>query len=435
MTARTGEEPQSVRAALAAPWSSGNGLWVGLAILLVWTVVGGVLLALDLEEFDSYAHVDVWIWGLIVGPWLVFLVRYAMLCVSPPPPPTDQYAPSVDDELWRECFSMAHFALERGKTPEANDLEVIQRYGTASSRKNNYKNRMEELTEAHKRLSRLVSPAMPKTLVLLRNPDVHTDDPTAKRRDDFAWLGNVRVAKAMLALAAGLLPVFIALALSKGTTLESAGGLFQGNSIDKALTAIYLIVASALGASFAGLFKVRRYVENLSYDDQYESSYWVRFVLGLVAGLILSVVLASLLPVGNEGQEQEFRITLPILALVGGFSSDLVYRILKRLIDAIETLVEGSAGEIKEAATLRMEARLKEQEIEVEQHRNEMVLTAEKQEIAAVIAMINEIPEDGAANAVRAKLNQRLVALVAEDQEPAEDQNQTEAQKEAEAQA
>ena len=198
--------------------------------------------------------------------------------------------------------------------------------------------------------------------------------------------------------------------MTKGTSIDSTTQLFNGGFIDRTLTARYLVSASALGASFAALFKVRKYVENLSYDSQYESSYWVRFVLGVMAGLILSVSLSNLLPTRDDSEQ--FQISVPVLALIGGFSSDLVYRILKRLLDAVETLIEGSASEINEAERIKSEARLRELTADTEQKANQKVLEAQSREISAILDLITKIPEDATGSFAREMLRERLAEVV-----------------------
>jgi len=399
---------------LKEPWHL-NSLWVTLQVLLVWTTLLIVLMNMDvpLDKPHTVAQLHAWLWGLILAPWALFIVRYVMLTMTGPP--EEEQAPfTVDYELWRESFVMAHYAMERGKTPTVEDLKTVQDYSQSDWTSVDGATRMERLSVAHKRLSALNSPAMPKTIVLLSKFDTqqvpdHDSRTVRVPRDGFAWLGSVRVARMMLGLAMVLLPVFIALALFKGASLDSSEGLIQGDIVDKTATACYLIVAAGLGASFAALFKVRRYVENLSYDEQYESSYWVRFVLGLVAGLILSVMLSGFLPTNDDA---DFRISVPILALVGGFSSDLVYRILKRLIDAIETLIQGSASEISEAEKQRNEARLREQAAEADQNLNAKLLESQRKEISALLAMLDQVPDTATGAEARQALSKRLSALV-----------------------
>ncbi len=428
---RMRRQTRGILRGVGRPWGT-NGLMVLFQVLLVWTVLCVVLLNTDLEKGRADTQADGWVWAAIAIPWLLFLTRYVTLLPNTATQ-EDRRAYRVTYELWRECFAMAGFALERGKTPDPFDLEVIEEFSAKDTADiAGDRSALERLVTAHKRLSKLVSPAIPKTLVLLSNLDGQSSQARAdddqrrgdvragtpeRRQDAFSWLGYVRVARMMLGMAVGLLPLFVALALYKGTSLDSGDGLFVGGFQDRAATAIYLMAASALGASFGALFKVRKYVERLNYDDRYESSYWVRFVLGLVAGLVLPVVLSRLLP---DGDTQQFRITIPILALVGGFSSDLVYRILKRVIDAVETLIEGDPGEAK-AEKHKAEARLRTREAEEAQRLHAMIREDKKNQITLLVSLMSQLPQDAAGAAARDQLAHRLadIASTLTDEKPA----------------
>ncbi len=125
---------------------------------------------------------------------------------------------------------------------------------------------------------------------------------------------------------------------------------------------MFLLAAAGLGASFAALFLVNRYIAEASYDPKFEASYWIKFALGLISGIIL----AQLVPIGEMTVEAGApetgigRLAKPVLALLGGFSSALVYRILNRMVAAVETLVRGETREIVAAQELAAKARLAE---------------------------------------------------------------------------
>ncbi len=394
---------------LATPWTSG-GLWLMLQLIVIWTVLFVVLLNANLGKDEARAQP--WLWGLMLVPWFVFVASYLMASFAPKPPAEAPY--NVDYEVFRQCAAMANFALPRAKTPETSDLKCIQELSTADWNSTDPE-RVKRLRPAHERLSKLVAPAIPQTLVTMSRLDAPAEDSASSwrptpRHDGFAWLGTFRLARMMLGLSLALLPVFVTLAMTKGTSIDSTTQLFSGGFIDRTLTAAYLVSASALGACFAALFKVRKYVENLSYDSQYESSYWVRFVLGVMAGLVLSVSLSNLLPTPDDSEQ--FQISVPVLALIGGFSSDLVYRILKRLLDAVETLIQGSASEINEAERIKSEARLQELTTDTEQKANQKVLEAESREISTILDLMTKIPDDATGAFAREKLSERLGDVV-----------------------
>ena len=291
--------------------------------------------------------------------------------------------------LFEECRGMAQYALEHGQAIESADVIKLQEYerlaypdnGDDTAAPNGATDEapdilaeerrvaIGELNGIHTRLAKVVDPAMPKTLRLLA---------TTSSRFQPTWpgLGQIRIVRRMVGLVAILIPTFIALAVSVGARLDTADGLYGGNAIDKFESAMYIVVASALGAAFAALYKVYGYIRDLSYDDNWEGSYWVRFVQGLVSGVLLATIIAQTLFSADDVTDPDsaFRVTIPLLALVGGFSSDLLYRVLEKIIEAIESLVRGSTKERVELEKQRSASRFELQDIANEQKTKEAML-------------------------------------------------------------
>jgi hypothetical protein len=131
----------------------------------------------------------------------------------------------------------------------------------------------------------------------------------------------------------------------------------------------FLLAAAGLGACFAGLFQANRYIANSTFDPKYESSYWIRIVLGLMAGMILSELIPLDIFGGGGAENSGSGVTTstqalgkPVLALLGGFSAAAVYRIIARIIDALESLVWGDGKETtaaqEQAARAQFESQL-----------------------------------------------------------------------------
>jgi hypothetical protein len=302
---------------------------------------------------------------------------------------------SIKDQLYLESSAMAEYALKSGNLssgmPRGIDLAFLDEAQKQFDTKprwiawNNYEEEAQadlvgELAAVHQNLTRIVAPASPQTLALI----AYEKD----KRRAFPWLGNIRLVRMMVGLAILLTPAFLSLAVSIGTRLDK-DGLFSGNSGDKLQTAVYLVVGAGLGSAFAALSKAFNYIGNLSYDDKYESSYWIRFVQGIIAGVVLSIVIAQAFFVDNTVPTQTssdlrgFRITVPLLAFVGGFSSDLVYRILNRIIEAIETLISGSVQQRTDAQDQQIRAQYRVKELE-----------SRKVEISKLIQLKEALPQD-----------------------------------------
>lgn len=99
--------------------------------------------------------------------------------------------------------------------------------------------------------------------------------------------------------------------------------------------ALSIIAAAGLGATFAALFDLSTSLSDRTFKIGEEYAYISRILLGLVAGVILAV----LIPVEELGGPESF--TAPLLALLGGFSSPLVRRVLQQLVSAVEALFTG----------------------------------------------------------------------------------------------
>ncbi len=105
----------------------------------------------------------------------------------------------------------------------------------------------------------------------------------------------------MVAAAIIYLICFIVISLSPYVNTASlAKGIFASSGLVLLLNLIFLLTAAGLGACFTALFQANRYIADGTFDSKYESSYWIRFVPGLMAGMGLCVA-----------SEQKMGILLP----------------------------------------------------------------------------------------------------------------------------
>jgi hypothetical protein len=242
-------------------------------------------------------------------------------------------ATDLETQLRVEIEAMLRHAFSSGLEVPAqvmDGMEVAQRDGGAP---------LAALGGLHTQLAKLVSPAMPGTLHLLR-----TD---AARDSLYAVLGPLKNVRRLMIAALLCMVAFVLISLSPlidGSAMAS--DIYTMDGINLLTTMAFLLAAAGLGSTFQALFTAQAYVSNATYDPRYDASYWIRIGLGLVAGLLLSV----LVPI-NSGNAPT--IAKPVLALLGGFSAGLVYRILQRLVDTVESLFQGDRN-----ALLRREGEL-----------------------------------------------------------------------------
>ena len=188
------------------------------------------------------------------------------------------------------------------------------------------------LAELHLTLTRLIAPARGATLVLLaeehrRHPVLNTFGPVPQVR----W---------MLGTAVFSLVLLLGIALSGDVNAENVSKGFlnlQGFTLVK--VEIFLVAASAVGATLANLKVLNRFISNCTYDPRFDSSYWSRLVMGLISGVILSQVVFGALvgsdPAASPAGGPMLGFGQPILAILGGFSAELVHDILTHLTTVI----------------------------------------------------------------------------------------------------
>jgi hypothetical protein len=204
---------------------------------------------------------------------------------------------------------------------------------------------VKRMAAVHQQLAQLIAPATPRTILLLSRE---------RRNARLRFLGPVRLVRHMMAVAIVSLATFVLTALSPDVN-DVSGDIFTSSGVELLINELFLLSAAAVGAAFTALFRANRYVANGTYDPKYESSYWVRFILGLIAG----IVLPALIPI--EGGQA---LTRPLLALLGGFSASVVYRILSRLVDTLESLVQGDATDMVAAREQALKAQVAEQRLQ-----------------------------------------------------------------------
>jgi hypothetical protein len=206
------------------------------------------------------------------------------------------------------------------------------------------------LAAIHPALAALVAPAKPATLVMLNDQRRHYP-----RRQSF---GAIPIVRRMLVLAVLFLALMLGVALSVDVNAENMSkGLLDLDGFALLVNEIFLAAAAGVGATLANLKRLDIYVSACNYEPRYESSYWTRLVLGVISGVILSQVLYRMLPnAGKPPDRSEAAAALmnvgqPILAILGGFSADLLNDILSHLILVVRNAFGGGRAPASQASS------------------------------------------------------------------------------------
>jgi len=261
--------------------------------------------------------------------------------------------PSVREQMLHECVAMARYALASGmRVPPAAAATLEQERLTIPATPAEAAADVAALARVHDQLSRLVAPATPRTLMLM-GPD-HAG--AGRVRPTFRSIGLVQ-----RMIIAALLSMVVYIVVSLSPEVNATVRTVQSSSGMKLfLNELAWLSAAAMGASFAMLMEVSVYVVKRNYDPRYEPSYWIKFFLGVMAGFILVQVVPL---AGFAGVDPN--VPQLLLALLGGFAASAVFRILSRLVEAVESLFRGDAKEAINRAAEAARARATEETSQV----------------------------------------------------------------------
>ncbi len=252
---------------------------------------------------------------------------------------------SLRKQLFLEARAMAEHALANGNKVPPELVNIIESYTTVSDVTGEEKNLgnllrndvcIDRLVDVHNALAKIVEPAKPRTILLL--------DMEQRTTGFWKFLGAVSLVRQMIVVAAFCLVLFIVIGLS-GDVNQNAASILEGKGLSLLFNLLFYLSAAGLGASFAGLYKANAYITEGTFDTTYHASYWIRFLLGLIAGLIMAVMISgeTVEATANAKGLLEHGIIRSLLAMLGGFSADLVFTILSRFVETLESLFRGSS--------------------------------------------------------------------------------------------
>lgn len=229
------------------------------------------------------------------------------------------------------------------------------------------------LARAHAELAALVAPATPRMLVIF---DSHGDEAPRWRR-----FTRIPLIPQMMTMAVVAMVSFIGLSLSGYINNPEYGSITHSSGLPLLINELFFLSAAAVGAAFSGLFEAMRFIQSARFDPRYRHIYWIKILLGLIAGLILATLfhidqseeIDQLLATSSAAPSDAatsalgvFQLTSAGLALLGGFSANLLYRVLTRLSDAVETMIAGEPSTRQEDRQTEIDEGVK-QELKREQ--------------------------------------------------------------------
>jgi hypothetical protein len=239
-------------------------------------------------------------------------------------------------------MAMVEYASRAGTIIPAEVLEVVDRARVAQKTQTSPGDGLTlvEIGACHGRLTRLVAPANPATILLLKD---EAQEPWHR------FIGATMYARVLWVLALVTFICFIVV-LGINVQVKAPSAVMQ-----LALTA----VASLVGSVFYVLTQANRQLRAGTFDSRQEGNLSSFIVLGVLSGTTLAYLVVQQKPSASASDAVVF--TRPLLGLLGGFAVEVVYRILQRLVAAVQTLVAGSAEDAVKAQKRLADARALEE--------------------------------------------------------------------------
>ncbi len=264
--------------------------------------------------------------------------------------------PSVTD-IWRECESMLKYAMKQGKPLEKEPLAVLETPFSESTDED----KVSQLFISYNYLLDVVKPTSPRTITALEQ---------AEGPSLFRIFGPLPIIRQFMVVALLALTGMIGISLSPHVNTDTIQlSMLQGSGPDQMLRLVFLVSCASVGAAFFALYKMNNLMARGTFDVSDSHVYWSQFVLGIVAGLLLSELFVAFIEPANgettdstaAGPLDSLAFLLkPVLAILGGFSANLLYRILNKLVSTVETLFKEEADDI--VAQREFQAQLQAQE-------------------------------------------------------------------------
>jgi hypothetical protein len=249
--------------------------------------------------------------------------------------------------LLEECFSMVEHLSAEGKTIPALASSILK------FEKENCCDvdlKEQDVLKLHNELSKKIAPARPKTIWLLCKE--------SQKKSILNFLGPVSLVKRLMLVAIISLIIFILISLSDKINGEAIRNtIFEESGFNLFIILSFYITSASLGAAFSNLFQANKHILKNTFDPKYETSYWIRFVLGVIAGFLLAVIIPMPERFMEDNHTTNMEVFMrPLLAMLGGFSAALVYRILFRMVYAVESIFIGKQSDVVEQKITNIKA-------------------------------------------------------------------------------
>ncbi|MEQ6124402.1 hypothetical protein AAON49_09395 [Pseudotenacibaculum sp. MALMAid0570] len=218
-------------------------------------------------------------------------------------------------EMSTEINNMLGFAVYNGITVNTEVNALIQ------------DSTVDDLINAHNLLCENVAPATPKSIEFTKK--MHQEG------SGKSIFNKIPLTRNLMILAILFLAMFVATSYSSDVNNDSLDkGILSNHGKSLLLNLGYLASVAGLGVIFFLLKDVTTSIKKGTLVPEDTISYAAQILLGVIAGLFMSEILSVYIK--NPDDINLFNKSL--LALIGGFSSDAIFSLLKGLINRLKNI-------------------------------------------------------------------------------------------------
>ena len=226
----------------------------------------------------------------------------------------------VIDELIEEINNMLSYAVHNGIIIKTEVNSLIQN------------SNIENLINTHNLLCENITPATPKSINFLKR--------LKRKNTDKMFINRLPSIRNLLILAFVFLAIFIGFEMLpdvNSATLNIGILAEESEPFTVLKILIYLGAISGIGVLFFLLKNTINSLKNGTLIPEDSVEYTIQIMLGIIAGLTMT----EIVPLNFYDINDAVNFEKPILALLGGFSSDTIFSILKALIDKLKNIFTG----------------------------------------------------------------------------------------------
>ena len=218
-----------------------------------------------------------------------------------------------------EIEAMVSYILNKGKEIPVSVCELVSSH------------EIEDLVQAHNALSKIIAPSNPETISYVRNYI------GAKKK--VYLFSHIPLVRNFIIIAIISIASLVLSGLSVEVNTETLSkGILNNSGIPLLKNLIFLCSGAGIGTVFFLLSKLTKEVKEATLSRDDTTYYWAMLIMGMLSGLILSEIVV----LNHSGLgEQSIELNRLLFALVGGFSSEVVYGILQTIMSKIQGLVSG----------------------------------------------------------------------------------------------